>query len=128
MSRRITIRLDNEIHERIQQRSQETSLDFSFLVREALRKYLADSGTTAQEPKPDYTNLVMPDQAFALTGPYRAFSGDLRLEMRKRFLDFLALAHSTAKIWPRSPGIREVYAGLLALGHHLGIGNDVRHA
>jgi len=127
MGKRITIRLGDDDYEKLQKRGLETSLDISFLVREALSKYLADGGTAAPEPTPARTGLFMPDQAFALTGPYRAWSGDLRVELRKRFLDLLALAHSTAQTWPRSPGIREVYAGLLALGQHLGIGNNVRH-
>ena len=104
MSKRITIRLDDEAHERLQKRSESLNLDVSFLARTAINRYL-DSGTPAQEPKPDYTNLVMPDEAFSLTPPYRAWSGDLRVELKKRFLDLLALAHSTAQIWPKSPGV-----------------------
>ena len=124
MGKRITIRLDDQCIENLQKRSQETGLDFSFLIREAIGRYL-DSGTMAQEAKPVSAGLVMPGEAFALSGPYRAWSGDLRVELKKRFMDLLALAHSTIQSWPRSPGIREVYAGLLPLAQYLGIGNGV---
>ena len=124
MGKRITIRLSDEDYERLQKRCSETSLDISFLVREALSSYLSQTGITDKPSQPADTGLVMPDEAFGMTPPYRAFSGDLRAELRKRFLDFLALAHSTAQIWPRSPGVREIYSGLLGLAHYLGIGNN----
>jgi len=129
MSRRITIRLGEEDYGKLQKRRQEATLDLSFVVRDALRKYFADGGTTDREPKAPHAGQVMPAEAFALTPPYRAWSGgDLRTELRKRFLDLLALAHTAAQNWPRTPGIREVYSGLLGLGLHLGIGQDGRHA
>jgi hypothetical protein len=49
------------------------------------------------------------------------------VELRKRFLDLLALSHSTAQNWPKSPGTREVYSGLLGLAQYLGIGGCDRH-
>ena len=129
MSRRVTIRLGEEDFGRLQKRCQETGLDFSFIVRDALSEYFADSGTTDQEPKPPRAGQVMPAEAFALTPPYRAWSGgDLRTELRKRLLDLLALAHTATQSWPKTPGVREVYSGLLELGLHLGIGQDGRHA
>jgi hypothetical protein len=128
MGRRITIRIDDQCFEKLQSRCQATGLDTSFVVREAPNRYLSEAGIMNAQAKPSSTGLAMPDEAFSLTPPYRAFSGDLRVELRKQFLKLLALAHSTAQIWPRSPGIREVYAGLLALAHYLGIGDGGRHA
>lgn len=125
MGKRITIRIDDQSYEKLQRRSQDAGLDFSFLIREAIGRYFSEAGTADQQAQSAGTGQVMPPEAFALTPPYRAWSGDLRAELRKRFLDFLALAHSTAQTWPKSPGIREVYAGLLALAPYLGIGAGV---
>ena len=122
MGRRITIRLEEQCFEKLQMRSQETNLDFSFLVREAMGRYL-DGGTTAQEARPTDTGF-MPPEAFALTGPYRAWSGDLRQELRKRLLDMLALAYSAADQYPRTKGVREVYQTVLEAYHQL---NGVGH-
>jgi hypothetical protein len=127
MGRRITIRLGDEDYERLHMRSQDADLDFSFLVREAITKYL-DSASADPSARTPATGLFMPPEAFALEGPYRAWCGDLRVELRKRFLELLALSHVTAEHWSKTSGIREVYAGLLALGAHLGIGEAVRHA
>lgn len=127
MSKRITIRLGDEDYEQLQKRCRETSLDASFMIREALNSYLSKAGTTSKTAQPKNTGLAMPDEAFKMTPPYRAWSGDLRVELRKRFLDFLALAHSTAQTWPRSPGTREVYAGLLELTQYFRIENNDRH-
>ena len=124
MGRRITVRLDNEGYAKLQRRSQEAGLDLSFLVREAIGRYLngtsADPGTATPA-----SGQVMPAEAFRLTGPYRR-GDDLRVELRKRFLDLLALSHVTAEYWSKTKGIREVYAGLLALCQHLRIGEGVR--
>lgn len=128
MGKRITLRIDDQCHEQLQRRCQAAGLDISFVVREALGRYFSEAGTADQQAQSADTSHVMPPEAFGLTGPYRAWSGDLRVELRKRFLDLLALAHSTAETWPKSPGIREVYAGLLALAHYLGIGAGVGHA
>ena len=117
MARRITVRLKNEGYEKLRLRSQETNLDFSFIVRDALGRYL-DGESTASH--------VMPAESFKLTGPYRR-GDDLRVELRRRFLDLLALSHVTAEYWSKTKGIREVYVGLLALSHHLDIGEGVGH-
>jgi hypothetical protein len=107
MGKRITIRIDDQSHEKLQNRSQETGLDFSFLVRDALGRYLSDAGT----------NHVMPAEALALTAPYRAWSGDLRAELRKQLLALLALSHTTAGQFPRTPGVREAYIAILEAYH-----------
>lgn len=125
MGKRMTIRLGDEAYEKLQKRSQEANLDFSFLIRKAIEGYLEDEDVEQRAIK--VANPVMPDEAFALAGPFRGWSGDLRVELRQRFLELLALAHTTAKNWPKTRGIREVYIALLSAGQHLGIGQDGRH-
>jgi hypothetical protein len=125
MGRRITVRLKNEGYEKLSRRSQETNLDFSFIVRDALGRYL-DGGSAESGTATPAGSHGMPREAFMLAGPYRAWSGDLRVELRKRILELIAVAHVTAGYWPKTKGIREVYAGLLGLCHHLGIGEGVR--
>ena len=114
------MRLDNEGYEKLKGWSQETNLDFSFLVRDAIAKYLDGQPAHQNDTRPT-VGPVMPAAAFALTGPYRAWSGDLRAELRNRFLTLLALSHVTAECWPKTKGIREVYVALLSVCHHLGI-------
>ena len=124
MGKRITIRLDDESHENLRKRSQEVGLDVSFLLRQAINKYL-EEGAAGQVAKCAAAIPGMPAEAFSLEGDYRAWSGDLRKELRRQFLQLLAVAHTTADHWPRTAGIREVYVGLLELGRYLEIGNGV---
>jgi len=113
MSRRITIRLADEDYQKLQSRCQDAGLDASFVVRDALGRYFsAVSAADPQAPSAAASN-VMPAEAFALTGPYRAWSGDLRVELKKQLLRMLALAHATADQYPRTKGVREVYVAIL---------------
>lgn len=125
MGQRITIRLDNEVYESLQGRSQELGLDRSFLIREAILKYL-DGEASDPEAMKSSARHAMPPEAFALTAPFRAWNGDLRTELRKRFLELLALANVTAEHWPKTKGMREVYLGILAVCEHLGFGGNGR--
>ena len=124
MTKRITVRLTDDMYEKLHLQSEASNLDVSCLLREAVDKYLAETAATTQGPQSQAGSLVMPPEAFALEGPYRAWSGDLRVELRKRFLQLLALAHVTSLNWPKTTGVREVYTGLLALGKHLNIGSS----
>jgi hypothetical protein len=126
MSKRITLRLGEEDYEKLQRRCQDMSLDISFVVRDALGRYFADSGTADRQDQCASTSPVMPAEAFAVTGPYRAWSGDLRVELRRRLLDMLALAHSTAGQYPRTKGVREVYVAILEAYNQLNEGGHGR--
>jgi hypothetical protein len=116
--RRVSVRMDCKLYENLQQRSREIGLDFSATIRAAMDQYF--DGDSASKVAP---NAVMPAEAFALTGPFRAWPGDLRTELRKRLLALLALAYETARSWPRTKGLREVYLLLLEAASHLGIGS-----
>jgi len=125
MGKRITIRIDDQSYEKLQKRSQEVNLDFSFLIREAIGRYFSEAGTADQQAQSAGTGQVMPPEAFALTGPYRAWSGDLRMELKKRLKQMLALSHTTAEHYPRTKGIREVYLAILGAYYQLnGVGHE----
>jgi hypothetical protein len=125
MSRKVTLRLSDEDFGKLQSRCQDTGLDISFIIREALSSHLSGAAPADQGGNPDSTNHAMPPEAFALAGPYRAFSGDLRAELRKQLKVLLALAHSTADQYPRTKGVREAYLAILNAYHQL---NGVGHA
>src|SRR5437773_2005015 len=114
MQRRITVRLSNEGYEKLRTRSRDAGFDLSFLVRNAIAKCLDSEVAGAQTGTPP-VNRTMPAEAFVLTGPYRAWSGDLRAEVRRQFTQLLAASHTCAQHWPKTPGVRESYAGLLEL-------------
>jgi len=99
--------------------------DVSFVVRQALEAFLNGDAENGEGRSTPCGSHVMPPEAFALTGPYRAWSGDLRVEVRRRFTELLAASHVCAQHWPKAPGVRESYAGLLALAPHFGLGGTV---
>jgi hypothetical protein len=116
--------LSDDMYEKLHLRSEASDLDVSCLLREAVDRYLAETAGPTHGPQSQAGGPVMPPEAFALEGPYRAWPGDLRVELRKRFLQLLALAHVTSLNWPKTQGVREVYAGLLALSKYLNIANS----
>jgi len=120
-SDRITVRVSGQTRESLKRRCRESGYDVSFVVRQALEAFLngeAENGEGHGSPNGGH---VMPQEAFALTGPYRAWSGDLRVEVRRRFTELLAAAHVCAQHWPKTPGVRESYARLLELCPFFGL-------
>jgi hypothetical protein len=125
MGKRITLRINDQCFEKLQSRCREAGLDTSFVVRDALGRYFADSGTMSQEAKLASTGQVMPAEGFERLGPYRAWSGDLRAELRKRLLEMLAISYATVEQFPRTPGVREVYLAVLDAYYQLnGVGHE----
>ena len=124
MTKRVTVRLSDDMYEKLRLRSAASDLDVSCLVREAVDRYIAETAVSTHASQGEAGGPVMPAEAFALEGPYRAWPGDLRVELRKRFLQLLAIAHVTILNWPKTQGVREVYAGLLALSKYLNIANS----
>jgi hypothetical protein len=120
-SRRITIRVSDTLHNKIQGTAQSLNVDLSSLIRELLEKGLecADANTTA-------VSFAVPQEAFEFSPPFRAWCGDLRLEFKKRFLILLALGHESAQRWPKTEWLRRLYLGLLPLQSYLEKEN-VRH-
>ena len=112
--RRLTVRLDQELYEKVQGYCHDATLDYSALVRKALADYL--NSDTASQAK---VNSTMPSEALRLIGRYQTWGYDLREQFRTRFLELLAMAHATSKRWPRTEWVREVYLGLIQLYQHL---------
>ena len=114
MGRRVTFRVPNATYELLQKRCGGMGCDVSFVVRQALEAFLnGDMGNGKGRGSPG--GHLMPAEAFAQTGPYRAWSGDLRVEVKRQFTQLLAASHTCAQHWPKTPGVRESHAGLLEL-------------
>ena len=125
MGKRITLRIDDQCYEKLQSRCREAGLDTSFVVREALGRYFSEAGTADPQVRSAGASLVMPPEAFALCEPFRAWgSGDLRVELRKRLREMLALAYSAQEQFPRTKGVREAYVAILTAYNIL---EGVRH-
>ena len=120
-SNRITVRLSGQTCESLKRRCQESGCDSSFVVRQALDGFLeGDEGSGEGRGSPGGVHVI-PAEVFALTGPYRAWSGDLRVEVRRQFTQLLAASHTCAQHWPKTQGVREAYAGLLELSPFFGL-------
>lgn len=120
--RRITVRMSIDLNERLSNLSDSLGLDRSFLVREAVQKYL-------DRPSEQPENQALPPEIFALTPPYRAWSGDRRVELRNQFEKLLALSAVSAEYFPKTRGLREIFTTLLALYQQLkinGVGHDAK--
>jgi len=124
--RKITFRVDPTLAGLLDHRCQETGSDVSFVIREGLARYLNGEQESAKGQKiPPST--VLPPEIHALTPEFLGFSGDLRAEVKRRFAGLLAAAHVCKEHYPRTPGVREAYAGLLALSAHFGLGQGGGH-
>ena len=112
--RRLTVRLDQELYEKVQKYCHDAALDYSILVRKALSDFFNSDAASKDKSTP-----TMPGEALRLIGRYQTWGYDLRDQFRARFLDILAMAHVTTKRWARTPWVREIYLGLLQLYQHL---------
>ena len=93
-------------------------------MRDAIAKYLDGDLADLHTGTPP-VKRALPSEAFQLTPPYMAWSGDLRCEAKRLYAQALACAFVCAQHWPKAPGVRESYAGLLALAPHFGLGGTV---
>jgi hypothetical protein len=124
MGRRITFRIDDQQFEQIQEKCRKTDLDASFVIRQALDLYFSGANVTDAQAPPTNPGSAMPPEAFALEGPFRAWSGDLRTELRKRLKETLALSHATAEQYPKTKGVREAYMSVLEAFNQLNGGRQ----
>ena len=124
--RKITFRVDPTLAGLLDHRCQETGSDVSFVIREGLARYLSGDQERAEGQKIP-PSPVLPPEIHMLTPEFRAYTGDLRAEVKRRFAGLLAAAHVCKEHYPRTPGVREAYAGLLALSVYFGLGQGGGH-
>lgn len=112
-TKRVTVRLEDSLIEMIQQKCGESGCDTSFVIRESLTNFLSlekgGEGQNATSPSP-----VLPPQAHDRTPRYMAFSGSLRDELKRQYVEILAASHVATKHFPKTEWVRRLYAGLLA--------------
>jgi predicted DNA binding CopG/RHH family protein len=118
--RRITFRLDPVLLEKVQQYSQNTGIELSMIVRQALTQLL-EADVTSKET----ANAELPQSALSLTGKYQVWGSDLREELWMQFLRTLAAAYVTTRRWHRDERSHRLYEGLIRLYRKLE-GNNVR--
>jgi hypothetical protein len=118
--RRITVRLDQALHDKIRQHSQDAGVEMSMVVRRALSQFLEGDKPIMAE-----NSNEMPQEALSLIGRYQTWGSDLREELWKQFLRTIAAAHTTSRRWNRDERSRRLSEGLIQLYHSLE-GFDVR--
>jgi hypothetical protein len=112
--KRITIRLDQALQEKVQKYRQNTGIELSMLVRRALSQFL-QADTISKET----VNVEMPQEALSLTGKYQVWGSDLREEMWMQFLRTIAAAFVATRRWHRDERSRRIYEGLIQLYYSL---------
>jgi hypothetical protein len=118
--RRITVRLDPALYDKIRQYCQDAGVELSMAVRRALRDFLEDDALSMVA-----NSNEMPQEALSLTGRYQTRGSDLREELWMQFLRAIAAAHTTSRRWHRDERSRRLYEGLIRLYHSLEV-EDVR--
>jgi hypothetical protein len=118
--RRITVRLDPDLFEKVNSHCNDLGIDLSTAIRRALSQFL--EGDSASK---DNANITMPAEASALMGRYQVWGSDLKEKLRENFLQLLAMAYVTERRWPRAMWVKELYRALLQSYQCLEA-NDVR--
>jgi hypothetical protein len=118
--RRITVRLDPALHDKVRQYCENARVELSVAVRRALSQFLEGDKPLIAE-----NSNEMPQEALSLIGRYQTWGSDLREELWKQFLRTIAAAHATSRRWNRDERSRRLSEGLIQLYHSLE-GFDVR--
>jgi hypothetical protein len=108
--RRVTVRLDSGLFEKVNSRCNELGIDLSTAIRRALSQFIEGDCVSREDANP-----TMPAEASALMGRYQVWGSDLKEKLRGNFLQLLAMAYVTERRWPRSMWVRELYRALLPL-------------
>jgi hypothetical protein len=114
-SHRITVRVNDNLHKRMLETANALGVDLSTVVRDLLERDLESGSDT----KTNAANCAILPDVFQYSPRYRAWCGDLRLELRKQFLILLALAHESSGRWPKTPWVRQLFMALLPLQKYL---------
>ncbi len=118
---RLTVRLNQQQLDRLQERCQQAGLDVSHVVRQALDAFLANGqGVAGSGSAP--RRLAPPDEVIRLTPPYLAYGkGDLRQERKRLFAELVAVAFVCQKHYSHTPGMVDGCQGLLQLCRFFGL-------
>jgi hypothetical protein len=122
--KRITVRLDGSLAERLQSKCGETGNDASHITRKALEDFLA---VGKDDQKQSVTSaLVLPPEIVPHTREFMGFSGNLRREIRCQFIRLLAASYVASRHFPKSEGIKKLYANLLEVSTLIDLEQTVR--
>ncbi len=119
-SGRVTFRLDQERLDRLEKHCHEAGIDTSRAIRAALDAYLPPA-SEASPSTAAVRSLAPPNAIIPLTRRYLGWGdGDLRRHFKTSLQDVLAEAFACRKLYPRSPGMAEIYENLLHLWPYFG--------
>jgi hypothetical protein len=121
-SRRIIVRVSEELYQSLVVRSHDLGCDLSHVVRSALVGSLKPEAAPDAPRKP----LLRPAEIDPLVDDYRAVVDEDIRKMRKRLFDqLLAVSYVCKERYPRTPGVVDGYQSLLGLQHLFGYGENV---
>ena len=121
---RISVRLEDELWERLHTCAKETEIVPSTVVRQALQAYLADADPSTKglpkRPSPP------PEEISPLLSKYWGWgNGDIRKERARLFRELLAASFACKKLYPLTAGLEESYIELRQLAQLFGIQENV---
>lgn len=108
--RRVTVRLDPDTYDKLQQYIHDTGIGLSSTIRTALAQFLEGDSSSA-----DSTPTSMPAEALKLIGRYQVWGSDLKEKLRENFLELVAMAYVTEKRWPRAMWVKELCNALIPI-------------
>lgn len=124
-SKQITVRFSHSVVEMIERKCGELGCDTSFVIRKAVEGFLEVNGDDPTQGKP-CASLVFPTELLGHTSQYLAFSGNLRQEVQRQFIELLAAVYVAARHFPKTEWIMELYATMLAVSKYINLEQSVR--
>lgn len=120
-SQRITVRLPESHIGPLQQYCAERNCDVSHVVRQALDAFLAtDAGSADHQISPK--RITPPEEIMKPVRKYFAWGdGDLRMELRRQYIEVLAVSYACRRLFPRTANVVNGYEGLLQLCRYFGL-------
>jgi hypothetical protein len=121
-SRRIIVRVTEELYQTLLVRSRDSDCDLSHVVRSALDGSLKPESAPETPRKP----LLRPEEIDPLVDDYRAVvDDDIRKIRKRRFDHLLAVSYVCKEKFPSTPWIQDGYQSLLELQHLFGYPKNV---
>ena len=123
---RISVRLEDELWERLHTCARETEIVPSTVVRKALQEHLADADPSTNGPPKRPS--PPPEEISPLLSKYWGWgdrSNDMRNERERLDRELLAASYACKKLYPLTPGLEESYIELRQLAQLFGIQENV---